>query len=95
MSAQDAVPQREFVMAVADRLIVLAESRIVLSQGLVHAQPVLVSFGGHGAQFGFEDDDLQPGVGLRAVDRVEHGLRGLLLAGIGRVQQRGQHALGE
>jgi hypothetical protein len=80
---QDPVPQREFLMAVAKYLVVLAESRIVLSQGLVYAQLVLVSFGGHSVQLGFEDENLQPGVGPRAGYGVEDGLCGLLLAGIG------------
>jgi len=91
----DAAAQREFLAAVAEGLPVFGQDVVVLGEGGVQAEAVVVCVGGCFAEFGFEDDDLQAGVGPGAAGFVQDGLRGVLLAGGSCADHRAEKPLGD
>ena len=93
--ALEAAAQGEFLAAVVEGGTVVAEGGIVGGEGVVQVQQVVIGAGGGAGEFVFEQDDLQPGVGVRAADGPQQrGRRVLLLSGPG-ADQGGEQPLGQ
>ena len=75
---------------------VVAQVAVVGCQGMMYAQPVIVSIWRQYRQLCFKADDLQPGVRRWPADRVQHRSRSIsIFRGIGRVEHRGKELLGD
>ena len=77
--ALDAAAQGEFLAAVVEGWVVVAERVVVGGEGVVQAQQVVVGAGGCAGEFVLEQDDLQPGIGVGAADGAQDRCGGVLL----------------
>jgi hypothetical protein len=62
--ALEPITERELLPPVVECLLVVAQRGEAFGEGVVQAQQVIVGVVRRAGEFGLEQDDLQPGVGL-------------------------------